>query len=114
MMGKAVANMDACAGKGMSSLLFLSEKEAKRGPVSNCLRCGKCVEGCPMGLEPYLLHALSDLQRYEDCEKNGIMNCIECGSCQYICPSNRPILDYIRVGKNKTGAMIRARAAQNK
>lgn len=110
MMGKAITNLGAYAGKGMSSLLFISEAEAKRGPVSNCIRCGKCVAGCPMGLEPYRLHALAEQQRLEDCEKAGIMNCIECGCCQFTCPANRPILDNIRVGKNKTGAMIRARA----
>ncbi len=112
MMGKAIANLDASAGKGMSSILFISEKEAKRAPASNCIRCGKCVQGCPMGLEPFKLHAYSELQRYDECEKNGIMNCIECGSCSFICPANRPILDFIRVGKNKTGAIIRSRNAK--
>ena len=109
MMGKAISNLNAYTVKGMSSLLIMSEKESKRGEVYECLRCGKCVQACPMGLEPYMLHAFTDLQRYEDCEKYGIMNCIECGSCSFGCPSNRPILDMIRVGKNKTGAMIRAR-----
>ncbi len=109
MMGKAISNLNAYTVKGMSSLLIMSERESKRGEVYECLRCGKCVHACPMGLEPYMLHALTDLQRYEDCEKYGIMNCIECGSCSFGCPSNRPILDMIRVGKNKTGAMIRAR-----
>lgn len=109
MMGKAISNLNAFTVKGMSSLLLMTEKESKRGEVYECLRCGKCVKACPMGLEPYMLHALTDLQRYEDCEKHGIMNCIECGSCSFGCPSNRPILDMIRVGKNKTGAMIRAR-----
>ena len=109
MMGKAISNLNAYTVKGMSSLLLMTEKESKRGEVYECLRCGKCVQACPMGLEPYMLHALTDLQRYEDCEKHGIMNCIECGSCSFGCPSNRPILDMIRVGKNKTGAMIRAR-----
>ncbi|MBO6050431.1 MAG: electron transport complex subunit RsxC [Bacteroidales bacterium] len=109
MMGKAISNLTAFTVKGMSSLLLMTEKESKRGEVYECLRCGKCVHACPMGLEPYMLHAFSELQRYEDCEKYGIMNCIECGSCSFGCPSNRPILDMIRVGKNKTGAMIRAR-----
>jgi len=114
MMGRSVANMDAYAGKGMSSLLFISDKESHRGEVSNCLRCGKCIDACPMGLEPFRLHAFSEMSRFEDCEKFGIMNCIECGCCQFSCPANRPILDFVRVGKNKTGAMIRARAAAKK
>lgn len=109
MMGKAMSNVNAYTVKGMSSLLLMSDKESKRGEVYECLRCGKCVHACPMGLEPYMLYAYSDAQRYEDCEKRGIMNCIECGSCSFGCPSNRPLLDIIRLGKNRTGAMIRAR-----
>ena len=112
MMGKAIANLNSYVVKGMSSLLFITDKESKRGPVSPCLRCGKCVRGCPMGLEPYLLCILSEQQKYDKCESLGIMNCIECGSCSFTCPSNRPLLDFIRVGKNKTGALIRARNAK--
>lgn len=109
MMGKAISNINSFAVKGMSSLLLMNEVESKRGEIANCLRCGKCVYGCPMGLEPYLLAPLSDIKDYESCEKNGIMDCCECGSCSFSCPSYRPLLDLIRVGKSKTGAMIRAR-----
>lgn len=109
MMGKAISNINSFAVKGMSSLLLMNEFESKRGEIANCLRCGKCVYGCPMGLEPYLLAPLSDIKDYESCEKNGIMDCCECGSCSFSCPSYRPLLDLIRVGKSKTGAMIRAR-----
>jgi len=112
MMGKAIANLDAYIVKGMGSLLFMNEQESKRGPVYPCIRCGKCVSACPMGLQPYMLHAYSSLKRYEDCEQFGIMNCIECGSCSFTCPANRPLVDMIRVGKAKTGAMIRARNAK--
>lgn len=112
MMGKAMANLDAFVVKGMSSLLFMDASESKRGAVSDCIRCGKCVNACPMGLEPYYLQALVQLGRFEECEKNGIMNCIECGCCQYGCPANRTLLDHLRLGKMKTGAMIRARKSQ--
>jgi electron transport complex protein RnfC len=47
--------------------------------------------------------------RIEDAENEDVMTCIECGSCQFACPSSRPLLDYIRLGKNKVGAIIRAR-----
>lgn len=112
MMGKAISNIDAYIAKGMGSLLFMNEKESKRGREYPCIRCGKCVNGCPMGLESTLLATLAQQQKWEECEKNGIMNCIECGSCSFICPANRPLTDYIRVGKAKTGAMIRARNAK--
>jgi len=109
MMGKAMANLNMYAVKGMSSLLLMDENESQRGAVFPCLRCGKCVSVCPMGLQPCLLQPYTELKRYEDCEKEGIMNCIECGSCQFECPAHRPLLDYIRLGKTQTGSMIRAR-----
>ena len=112
MMGKAIANLGAYTAKGMSSLLFMNEEESARGEVHPCLHCGKCVSVCPMGLEPYMLQTFTELKRWDDTEKYGIMNCIECGSCAFICPSNRPILDMIRVGKAKTGGIIRARNAK--
>lgn len=109
MMGKAISNIQSFTVKGMSSLLLMDAAESKRNPVMPCIRCGRCVGVCPMGLEPYLLQPLTELKRYEECEKNNIMDCIECGSCQYECPASRPLLDYIRVGKSRTGAMIRNR-----
>lgn len=109
MMGKAISNLATFTVKGMSSILLMDKTESQRGKIENCLRCGKCVQACPMGLEPYLIAPLSEMKDYESCEKNGILDCCECGSCSFSCPSNRPLLDYIRLGKGKTGAMIRAR-----
>ncbi len=109
MMGKAITNLNAYTAKGFSSLLQITEKEASRMEPQNCIRCAKCVSACPMGLEPYLLSALARKGRWEDCEHNQIMSCIECGCCQFTCPSYRPLLDYMRLGKNRTGAMIKAR-----
>jgi len=62
-----------------------------------------------MGLEPFLLSKVSKIGKYDIAEAEMIMDCIECGSCQYTCPSNIPLLDYLRLGKNKTGAIIRSR-----
>ena len=59
MMGKAVANLEASTLKATSALLFLTEAETKRKEESNCIRCGKCIDARPMGLEPYLLNKLS-------------------------------------------------------
>ena len=97
---------------GSSGILIMNDKEAKRGEVQPCIRCAKCVSACPMGLEPFLLATVSAHGDFERVEKEDIMSCIECGSCQFTCPSNRPMLDYIRLGKSKVGAMIRARQAK--
>jgi electron transport complex protein RnfC len=112
MMGKALVNIEVPTAKGSSGILIMNQKEAKRGEAQTCIRCAKCVSACPMGLEPYLLGALSENGDFETMEKERIMDCIECGSCQFTCPANRPLLDYCRLGKGKVGAMIRARQAK--
>ena len=109
MMGKSVSVSEFPVIKGTSGILMMTDNEAQPRQVSNCLRCGKCVSACPMGLEPYLLSRLAKKNMFEDTEANCIMDCIECGSCEYTCPANIPLLDYIRYGKNKTGQLIRSR-----
>ena len=112
MMGKALLNTDVPICKGSSGVLIMNEKEAKRGEVENCIRCGKCVGACPMGLEPYLLSKLAEIQDWERSEKEDVVSCIECGSCQFTCPANRPLLDYIRLGKSTVMGIIRSRNAK--
>ncbi len=112
MMGKALMNADVPTAKGSSGVLIMNKKEAKRGEIQTCIRCAKCVSVCPMGLEPYLLAALSEHQEFEEMEPERIMDCIECGSCQYTCPTNRPLLDYCRLGKATVGGIIRSRKAK--
>jgi len=85
----------------------LDEKESKRGNIEACINCGKCMNACPQGLEPVYIAVLSQLNRFEECERNGVLNCCECGSCSYTCPAYRPILDYIRVAKSKVMAAKR-------
>jgi electron transport complex protein RnfC len=109
MMGRAIASADVPVTKGTSGILLMKNEEAQRGGVLNCIRCSRCVSVCPMGLEPYLLMTLGQKQIFDRAEIERVMDCIECGSCSYTCPSNRPLLDYIRFGKAKVGAIIRAR-----
>ena len=109
MMGKSVSVTTFPTIKGTSGILMLNEKDAQPRKVSNCIRCGKCMQACPMGLEPYLLNRLARQNNFEETEKHNIMDCIECGSCEFTCPANIPLADYIRYGKTKTGQLIRSR-----
>lgn len=106
MMGKAMCNLDAPTTKGASSVLVMDEKEAQRRPETACIRCGKCADACPMGLEPYLFSALVRNDRIEEAQQRNILDCIECGCCFFSCPANKPLTDEIRLGKNKVRAMM--------
>ncbi len=112
MMGKAVTSIDTPITKGTSGILIMSKEDAVRSEVKNCIRCSKCVGVCPMGLEPYLIEKLAAIENFEACETEGAFDCIECGSCSYTCPSNRPLLDYIRYGKQNVMRMMRERRAK--
>lgn len=112
MMGRAMSNVNMPAHKRTSGILIMTEAESVRSEPENCMRCGKCVEACPMGLEPFLLVRQAEMRLWDDMEQNAIMDCIECGCCLYSCPSNRPLLDYVRMGKATVGGIIRTRATQ--
>lgn len=114
MMGRAMIHTDVPVIKGTSGILLMNKKESKRPEIANCIRCAKCVNVCPMGLEPYLLSKLSAKDMLDEAQGHSIMDCIECGSCNFTCPSNRPLLDCIRLGKGKVGAILRAKAAAAK
>ena len=109
MMGKAVVNLDAPTVKGNSSVLVMDEAEARRNPETACIRCGKCMHACPMGLEPYLFSALVKNNRIEEAKEHNILDCIECGCCFFSCPANKPLTDEIRLGKNRVRAMMAAK-----
>ena len=109
MMGKSVSVTNFPCIKGTSGILLMTLKEAQDRRQTNCIRCGRCAIACPMGLQPFLLHKVAKQNNFDETEKNHIMDCIECGSCEFTCPANIPLLDYIRYGKAKTGAIIRAR-----
>lgn len=99
MMGMAQHNMDIPVTKGMSGLLFLPENEVKKFASEACIRCGRCVAACPMGLLPNMLGIYAELEKFEQAEKANVMDCMECGSCAYVCPSKRPLVHLIRYAK---------------
>lgn len=112
MMGKSLMGSEAASVKGMSGILVLPESQAHRKQVYACIRCGKCVDACPMGLEPYLIASTTAAKAFDKTEKAKVMDCIECGCCQFTCPSNRSLLDNVKLGKATVGKIIRARNAK--
>jgi electron transport complex protein RnfC len=109
MMGKALAMTDIPVTKGTSGIILFPEESSRRAGVMPCIRCGRCSTACAMGLEPWLISALSEKGMFEKAEKEKITDCMECGACSYTCPAKRPLLDYIRLGKSTVIRMARER-----
>ncbi len=109
MMGKAISELSAPTVKTTSAILVMSNKESSRKEETNCLRCGKCITVCPMGLEPILIAQLAENRQWEEAEKAFAMDCIECGTCLYTCPAGRPLLDMLRLSKNNISELRRKR-----
>lgn len=112
MMGRAVVNVDAPIQKGSSGILLMSDTQSVRAEMDNCIRCGKCVSVCCMGLQPYLLMNLVEKKMWQEAEQEAVYDCLECGSCSFTCPAHRPLLDYIRYGKSTVMRIMRERSAK--
>ncbi len=101
MMGNTVYELKTPVMKATSGILLLTQSEVNDIKEQNCVRCGNCVEVCPVNLYPTKLARLSQYAKYEDALNMGIMNCMECGTCQYNCPSNVPLVHWLKLGKSK-------------
>lgn len=105
MMGFAQASLDVPVTKGVSGILALTARDMNLGTESPCIRCGSCLDACPMGLNPSMLSILGEKDWHEEAKEDyGLLDCIECGSCVYVCPSKRNIVQYIRYMKSQSAA----------
>ncbi len=100
MMGFTIFDLDSPVTKGTSGILALTKKEVHSAKTTNCLKCGRCVDGCPMGLLPSTLYKLIDHGRNDEAVEYGLNDCVECGSCAYNCPAHLFLVQQFRSGKS--------------
>jgi electron transport complex protein RnfC len=103
MMGFAVSSLDIPITKTTSGVLFLSHDEIDTQAHSPCIRCGFCVNVCPMGLEPNNVSIYVEAGRGADTEEFGVDDCYLCGCCAYVCPAKRPLVQFMNLAKKALG-----------
>ena len=108
MMGAAQYDLSVPTIKGVNAVTVLGKANKYDVKDCRCLRCGKCIDACPMKLMPVLMYKAMQSNDIQEMKDNNIMDCIECGSCAYICPASVPLVLGFRVAKQ----MIRNDAAK--
>jgi len=101
MMGLSQFSTEVPVIKGSGGILVLTEEEALAEKESPCIKCGRCLEVCPVFLQPLYISAFALRKDFEGAERLGALDCVECGSCSFICPSKRPLVESIRFAKRE-------------
>ena len=99
MMGLAIEDLSIPLEKPTNGILALSAKETARPEEDPCIKCMKCVEVCPIGLQPFNLHQLITNKDALEARANDLMTCIECGLCSFVCPSHIALVETFKEGK---------------
>jgi len=102
MMGMSVASLDVAITKGVSGVVVFNENapDLQPRPVHPCIKCGECLQACPIHLNPSMLGELAAAREYQVMdEEYHLKDCFECGCCSYVCPSNIPLTQYFRIAK---------------
>lgn len=99
MMGQAQANLDAPVIKGTTGVVVLDRSETRAETIYPCIHCGRCLDACPVFLNPSLLGDYARVQRYEEMAELHLADCMLCGSCAYVCPSNIPLSQLFQASK---------------
>jgi electron transport complex protein RnfC len=101
MMGMSQYNMEVPVIKGTSGILVLPKAEVSTKSYGPCIRCARCIDACPMHLQPSLIGLFIEKGHYEDAKDYNLMDCFECGSCTFVCPANRPMVQWVKRAKRE-------------
>jgi len=99
MMGAGTPDLNTMVSKCNNSVLLFSKEQAAYKPETACIRCGACLFGCPMKLQPFRLEQAYDTRNTEALKEFYVDACMECGSCSYVCPAGRNLVQSVRMGK---------------
>ncbi|MBA4070235.1 MAG: electron transport complex subunit RsxC [Gemmatimonas sp.] len=99
MMGMAVSNLDAPVLKGTTGIVVLTSDEVRAEKIYPCIHCGRCLDACPVFLNPSWLGDLARVKRYQEMADHHLADCMLCGSCSYVCPSNIPLSQLFQASK---------------
>lgn len=101
MMGMSQYSLEVPVIKGTSGILVLPKAEVSTKSYGPCIRCARCIDACPMMLQPSLIGLFVEKGHYEDAKDYNVMDCFECGSCTFVCPANRPMVQWVKRAKRE-------------
>jgi electron transport complex protein RnfC len=101
MMGMSQYTLDVPVIKGTSGITVLPKSEVSTKPYGPCIRCGRCIDACPMKLQPSYIGLYIEKGHYQDAKDYNLMDCFECGSCTFVCPANRPMVQWVKKAKKE-------------
>lgn len=107
MTGMCAPNTSIPIAKATGGILVLDKQDAASVEEGPCLRCGKCVEVCPIGLHPLKIKIAADADRIDECKRLHVLDCTLCGSCSFICPAHRWLTASFKVAKQKLAAQAK-------
>ena len=107
MTGMCAPNTSIPTAKATGGILVLDKQDAVSAEEGPCLRCGKCVEVCPIGLHPLKIKIAADADRIDECKRLHVLDCTLCGSCSFICPAHRWLTASFKVAKQKLAAQAK-------